>query len=1235
MTLQRRPWPKHRGPASRLGSVATAGLLLLAVLAGGYPPAGQAQAAKGAGGPATPTAATAASTGLPTAAEIEARIKETESNTSLDETAKKAVLESLRRASTYLDATREFAAKAAEFTSAITSAPDQTAAVRKQLAADQGNESQPGPKALAALTADDLSGQLLKAQTEAAGIETRLADLDTTLEGSGSRPAEVRGRLVEIGKALEALEADAARPAAPDQAAEQVQAGAWRLAAQRQALTAEAQSLEQEAASQGVRDDLARLQREELTLTLSQVKERQRRLQEVQDQRRKAEAEQARRETEVAQRESADKHPLVQQAANDNALLTESLAELAEQLNQFNQQLEQTTRERNRIETDYRGARERIGIAGVNQALGMVMIDRRNALPDLRKFRKAIATRNDQIAEAALRQIRYREEQRALLDLETATAERMANSPEAQTDQVRGGVEQLLETRRALIDKALTGLQEYITKQGELNDATEQLIQTSEAYDAFLAQHLLWIRNARPISIETLSALPGAVAWMFSRPGWTEVIQVVGYEYRHSPLAWLGLAAVIVLFTRQAGIKRAILALAEPLRRVRTDRFIYTLHAIGLTWLAALPLPLACLLLGRELSGSVETTAFTRAVGHALIQVALGLYFLRIFRLNCMPGGVADRHFRWENDILVKIRQNLRWFTPYIVVVSLVAYVIYQSHDIAHGESLGRLAFIASTIGTAVFFGRLLHPGSGVFAPSLSEHPGSWANRLRNFWFPTIVGAPLALAILAALGYLYTAGTLFESLVQSAWLALALVLLQQVIVRWLVFTRRRLAFQAAMDRQTAKRSQAESAGARAEPRDGEAPSAAAAAEEPEVDLASLDEQTRKLLNATVFMLAVLGLWLIWAAMLPALGVFKQMALWRYTSVVDGVTRLVPVTAADVGLVLVILSVAVVAAKNLPALIEILLLQNSAVNAGTRYAVRTLVSYAITAIAIVMAFGTLGLAWSQIQWLVAALGVGIGFGLQEIVANFISGLIILFERPVRVGDTVTIANTTGTVSKIEIRATTIRNYERQELIVPNKEFITGRLLNWTLTDQINRIVITVGIEYGSDARLALTLLAEAAAANPRILKDPAPLASVDGFGDNALTLVLRCYLDSLDIRVGVSTELYLAIERAFREHGIGIAYPQRDINLTARDPIDVRLYRGERSSASTPAGELGSATVDAPLADRCFRCIQGSVRVRGWAAARAVRPGSAHPAPAEKKVNSGHRNPGHQATHAAA
>jgi potassium efflux system protein len=276
-----------------------------------------------------------------------------------------------------------------------------------------------------------------------------------------------------------------------------------------------------------------------------------------------------------------------------------------------------------------------------------------------------------------------------------------------------------------------------------------------------------------------------------------------------------------------------------------------------------------------------------------------------------------------------------------------------------------------------------------------------------------------------------------------------------------------------------------------------------------------------------------------------------------------------VTLADLLLVLTVVLTAAVAARNLPALIEILLLQYTEMSSGGRYTVTTLTSYVITATAFLLIFSTLGLSWSQVQWLVAALGVGIGFGLQEIVANFISGLIILFERPVRVGDIITIGGTTGTVSRIQIRATTIRNWDQQELLVPNKQFITGELLNWSLSDQMNRVTITVGVEYGADTRKAMAMLAEAAREHPRVLKEPAPLISFESFGDNALTLIMRCYLGSLDGRLGIITELHQAIYDKLTGAGINIAFPQRDVHLTTAQPLDVRIQGGSGTGPEAP------------------------------------------------------------------
>jgi potassium-dependent mechanosensitive channel len=283
--------------------------------------------------------------------------------------------------------------------------------------------------------------------------------------------------------------------------------------------------------------------------------------------------------------------------------------------------------------------------------------------------------------------------------------------------------------------------------------------------------------------------------------------------------------------------------------------------------------------------------------------------------------------------------------------------------------------------------------------------------------------------------------------------------------------------------------------------------------------------------------------------------------------VDGVSTETPLTLSDLLLGVISLLVTLLAAKNLPGVLEITLLQRLPLDAGARYALTTLLQYLIVGIGLVMAFSNVGFQWSSIQWMVAALGVGLGFGLQEIVANFISGIILLFERPIRVGDVVTLDDTTGVVSRIRIRATTIINYDKQEMLIPNKEFITGRVVNWTLTDKVNRVVINVGVAYGSDVSRAMKLLLDAAHENDHVLDDPAPVATFEAFGDNALSLVLRTYLGAMENRLATITGLHEAINRKFNEAGISIAFPQRDLHLDTDAPLDIRISRTPRPSGS--------------------------------------------------------------------
>ncbi|NLX12411.1 MAG: mechanosensitive ion channel [Phycisphaerales bacterium] len=219
-----------------------------------------------------------------------------------------------------------------------------------------------------------------------------------------------------------------------------------------------------------------------------------------------------------------------------------------------------------------------------------------------------------------------------------------------------------------------------------------------------------------------------------------------------------------------------------------------------------------------------------------------------------------------------------------------------------------------------------------------------------------------------------------------------------------------------------------------------------------------------------------------------------------------------------------------------------------IDPGGRFAIAAILRYLILVIGFVLAFGMIGIHWSQIQWLAAAITVGLGFGLQEIFANFVSGLIILFERPIRIGDTVTVGEVSGTVGRIQIRATTIVGWDRKELVIPNKEFVTGKVINWTLSDSVLRISIPVGIAYGSDTTLADTLLRKVAEEHPFVLRDPAPTVLFKEFGESSLNFELFVFVGQLKHIMPIRNDLHRAIDTEFRNAGIEIAFPQRDIHI---------------------------------------------------------------------------------------
>jgi potassium efflux system protein len=240
--------------------------------------------------------------------------------------------------------------------------------------------------------------------------------------------------------------------------------------------------------------------------------------------------------------------------------------------------------------------------------------------------------------------------------------------------------------------------------------------------------------------------------------------------------------------------------------------------------------------------------------------------------------------------------------------------------------------------------------------------------------------------------------------------------------------------------------------------------------------------------------------------------------------------------------------AVVAVRNFYGVLELLVFRRWEIETGSRYAINQLAKYFFITVAFITIANELGGSWSQVQFLVAALGVGLGFGLQEIFANLVSGIILLFERPIRVGDIVTIGDVTGTVCKIQMRATTLIDNDQKELIIPNKMFLTSQLTNWTLSDATTRIVIPIGIAFGSDVEFAHELMLKTVKETPLILETPEAFVVFVGFGESSLNFSIRAFVSEPLHRWAVIHDLNMRLEQVLRENKIEIPYPQREVRM---------------------------------------------------------------------------------------
>lgn len=229
--------------------------------------------------------------------------------------------------------------------------------------------------------------------------------------------------------------------------------------------------------------------------------------------------------------------------------------------------------------------------------------------------------------------------------------------------------------------------------------------------------------------------------------------------------------------------------------------------------------------------------------------------------------------------------------------------------------------------------------------------------------------------------------------------------------------------------------------------------------------------------------------------------------------------------------------------------------------GVRISIARLIHYGFVFVGFLLALVALGVHLRDITIIAGALGVGIGFGLQGIVNNFVSGLILLFERPIKVGDYIQLGEKWAEIKKIGLRATIVETFDRSEVIVPNSDLVSSQVTNWTLSSRFARIIIPVGVVYGSDVSLVMQTLMECAEANSMVARMPAPKVFFLAFGESSLDFQLRVWISDVENRRQVQSELHQEIDRRFRELGIEIAFPQRDLHLRSVDESAASNFSG--------------------------------------------------------------------------
>ncbi|WP_347903527.1 mechanosensitive channel MscK [Pseudomonas purpurea] len=1034
----------------------------------------------------------------------------------LPEADQKALQLVLQQTLTQLTNRNDYDQRLSDLKQQLANAPKQNIENQRELARLKASKPAPVAQRYASLQIPQLEQLLTERTTQQSDLQKSLADANSLIITAQTRPeraqAEISSsqtRIQQINGILK-LGKDNGKTLSADQRGQ--------LNAELAALNALIPLRRQELAGNSQLQDLGNSQHDLLMEKTARMEQEIQDLQTLINQKRLAQSQQTVTQQSIEAQKAGSSSLLATESAA-NLKLSDYLLKSTDRLNELTQQNLQTKQQLDSVTQSDSALDEQINVLKGSLLLSKILYKQKQSLPRLRVDRDLA----DQIADIRLYQFEVNQQRELISSPGTYVENLLATQPPDQvTPQLRRTLLDLAVTRSDLLERLSRELSALLNESITLQLNQKQLLSTAQTLRATLDEQMFWIPSNKPLDLEWARTVPERLEKQVTTLPWASSFSELTDGLTQRPLLFLPLALLIgFLLWRRKYLYARLNKVHQDIGHFKRDSQWHTPQAILINILLAMPVSLGLALCGYALQ--VDARGQNANLGAALLQISQAwLVFYTAYRILA-PGGVAELHFRWEKPQVEFLQGWIRRLG--LVVLALVAVVaVAELQPAALADDVLGIGVVLTCYALmAWLLSRLL----------LNSPTHNNASLFRKAVGILFTALPIALFIAVCFGYFYTALKLSDRLINTLYLLMFWLVIEATFVRGLSVAARRLAYQRALSKRQAAR----------EAGDGEA-----VVEEPTLDIEKVNEQSLRLIRLALLGGFIAALYWVWADLITVFSYLDNITLYEYTSGTGINMSMVPISIGDMLGALIIIGITFALARNLPGLLEVLVLSKLDLAQGSAYATTTLLTYVIAGIGFVSTLSTLGVSWDKLQWLVAALSVGLGFGMQEIFANFISGIMILFERPVRIGDTITIGNLSGTVSKIRIRATTITDFDRKDIIVPNKTFITGQLINWSLTDTITRVTLKLGVDYGSDLDLVKELLLKAARDNPRVLKEPEPQVYFLNFGESTLDHELRVHVRDLGDRNPVLDEINRFINREFKKQHINISFRQMEVYL---------------------------------------------------------------------------------------